>query len=121
MAQEVASWDFPTMIQFNVTVQIGSYSRNTKPLLVSSSEDDDGLKLAACNLNANIVSFIWLPPIQRMKRSEFALQFGNSKWSWHNARGMLELQNFSLKRKKPKPNNHLLYRVKINQLFQFQI
>lgn len=41
------------MIQFNVTVQTGSYSRNTKPLLVSASEDDDGLKLVACNLNAN--------------------------------------------------------------------
>lgn len=55
---------------------------------MTSSEDGDELKHTG-----------WL---LTMNRSELALQFGSSKWSRPNERGMLELQNFSLKEKKEK-------------------
>lgn len=89
------------MIQFTVTVQSSSHSRNTKPLLMTSSEDGDELKHTGWLLTKN--------------RSELALQFGSSKWSRPNERGMLELQNFSLKEKKEKKSCNQLERAKINR------
>lgn len=84
----MANIDFPLMTYFKVTAQISSYTRNSKPWLMTSSEDDDELVDLMGLLTASI---------QRMKSSELVLQFGSSKWSWSNERGMLELQNFSFK------------------------
>lgn len=117
MAQEVASWDFPLMIQLNLTVQIGSYSKNIKPLLISSIKDDNGFSLLLIT-SIQIVCFHWLPPY-RVKRSESALQFVKSKWSWHKARGMLELQNFSLQRKKPQTPNSCI-ELKLMNCYKFK-